>query len=100
MTSSNCKLITKIIEAVDAFKVGDLGIERMRETLEASLGLLERGVVDFDSEIRSAEFDLDNIQYTLPEGDRHSAAVARMNDLRVFLWDNLSREAEGSDESL
>jgi hypothetical protein len=89
MTETNHAIIASLIDSIDQFEAGDLGITEVQELLQMSFDLLERGPQDFASAIRLAEADLEEIQFTMLLDEQRPAAVFRLDSLREALQSGL-----------
>jgi hypothetical protein len=85
MTETNRAVVASLLEAIDNFMTGDLGIEEIQGKLQVGVGLLERGSVDLAAPIRLAEADLEEIQFTMLQDEQRPAAVFRLDSLREEL---------------
>jgi hypothetical protein len=95
MSAGNETVLLALLDSLDEFTRGRLGLEDVQGRLQSSLNLLERGAGSLHDDVRLAEADLEEIRFTLLLDEQRSAAVFRLDPLRAAIADRLGDHRDG-----
>jgi hypothetical protein len=90
MNELNSRILTRLVDSMDAFIRGEIELEDIQARLQSAEGLLERDTPNFIQAIHLAEADLESIQFTMLSDEQRPAAVFRLDELRASITDGLS----------
>lgn len=89
MTKVNRSVLQVTVRAIDAFINDEMSIADMQAQLQNSFSFLERGSDVLAEEIRLAEADLEEIQFTMLLDEQRPNAIFRLERLRDVILSEL-----------
>lgn len=89
MTKVNRSVLQVTVRAIDAFINDEMSIADMQAQLQNSFSFLERGSDVLAEEIRLAEADLEEIQFTMLLDEQRPNVIFRLERLRDVILSEL-----------